>query len=480
MHRSASRLLPILIGMALLAPVAASAQAPGISHAEAVQALRAAQGLFTEQLASGGGAVSRDATVVLRDLAVALPELRGEDRREGNRILARPTDKGRDYFGREADASPICNANFCVHWTDTKKNAPDSPEFVNEVVASLDQSFAVENGTLGWQPAKSDGGRGARSGVGGEGQVDVYIANLGRSLYGYAAPDPGQKKSRRFAYLVLDNDYEGFPSSPLDSLRVTVAHEYNHILQFNYDTLQDAWMFEATATWVEEQVYPEINDYLNYLSAFAKGSATPMTGRGIKIYSEAVWNHWLSFRYGLPVVRDAWAASQGGVKPAHLATAAYTEAIAAYGGDSFAPEFGTFAAATAEWKTGTTFPDAAVYPDMKRKGTLGKNTRKVVLDNTSYELLDVKPSGGPSETLKVRGPAGIESTIALVGREGPVEGGLVTTAIKHLANGGSGSVTLPDPGRFSRITAVVVNSDGSVKRGRDYRGDGSVFRFGLK
>ncbi len=142
----------------------------------------------------------------------------------------------------------------------------------------MTHSRTVENTNLGWKNPKPDGKRGARHGKGRDGQVDVYVTNLGANLYGYASTDPGQKGRKRFAYLVLDNDYVGFPTGPVKSMQVTVAHEYNHILQFNYDVAEDLWLFEDTATWAEEQVYPEINDYLNYLPALAGKPEKPMTG----------------------------------------------------------------------------------------------------------------------------------------------------------------------------------------------------------
>ena len=480
MHRFG--LTTLLCAAALLAPGAASAQ--GGSHADAVAALNAARAAFATPLSTAASA-DRDVTLALRDLAVALPELRGAQHREAVGILSRPTDRSdRDYFGKEAAASPVCNPNFCVHWTDKGRNAPESQEFINEVALSTAYSYVVENDTLGWQRPRSDGTKGARNGVGGQGQVDVYIVDLGKQLYGYAAPDPGQKGSRRYAYLVLDNDYRGFPSSPLDSLRVTVAHEYNHILQFNYDTYEDVWLFEDSATWMEEQVYPDINDYLNYLPAFARGSQTPMTGRDIKIYSEAVWNHWLTARYGPQVIRQVWESSQAGVNPKHMAIAAYSKAIATNGGGSFAPEFGTFAAATAEWKANPAFPDHAVYPNMRRRGTLGRKPDKTTLDNTSFRLVKVRTKGDRPVTLKVRASRGTTSTIALVGREGAVDTGTVTTAIKQLPRGGRGAVTLRDPGRFARVTAVIVNSDGRSRgfRGgeRRYTGDNSTYKYSLK
>lgn len=475
-------LTAVLATVALAAPAGAGA-APDPDHGDAVAALQAARSAFASEL-STARAPDRDVSSTLRELAVALPALRGSQRRRALRLLRRPSDRrDRNYFGREAPGSPTCDANFCIHWTEKeKRNAPASEQFLDAVRDSLATSYDVENGALGWQRAKSDGGRGARHGVGGEGQVDVYITNLGKRLYGYAAPDPGQRTMRRHAYLVLDNNYRGFPSPPIRSLRVTVAHEYNHILQFNYDSYQDSWLFEDTATWMEEQVYPEINDYLNYLPAFAKGSELPMTGRSIKVYAESVFNHWLSGRYGAEVVRDVWAASRAGVKPRHLATAAYTAGVTADGGGPFATEFGRFAAATAEWRSSPDFPDAAQYPNVRRRGTLRSKPEKVVLDNTSFRLVKVEPVDGPV-TLKVRVNRRTASTIALIGREGPAVGGTVTTAITPLPRGGSGTVTLDDAGKYARITAAVINGDGHTRGFRHgerrYSGDGTAYRYSL-
>ena len=55
---------------------------------------------------------------------------------------------------------------------------------------------------------------------------------------------------------------------------MTLAHEYNHILQFGYDAYQDAWFAESTAVWMEDQVYNGINDYLRYVRPLGATSTT--------------------------------------------------------------------------------------------------------------------------------------------------------------------------------------------------------------
>src|SRR5947208_1589602 len=100
-------------------------------------------------------------------------------------------------------------------------------------------------------------------------------------IFGYSAPDPGQRTNSQSAYLVMDNDYRQseYPrySSPLPPMEVTAAHEYNHVLQFGYDVLQDTWLFESTAVWMEDKVYDDVNDYLSYLTPWAQLSQVPIT-----------------------------------------------------------------------------------------------------------------------------------------------------------------------------------------------------------
>ena len=482
MLRSARLCIPLVLVATAFAPAAASADGP-VSHRDALDALHDARLALdpVQTLSSAPATEPRDATAALRDLAVAAPALNGPGRRQANRILARPSDKSdRNYFGPEAPDSPICNEHFCVHFTNDKQNAPDSDDFVKEVIASTDLTYAIENGddALDWRDPESDGAEGERNGVGGDGQVDVYITDLGPQLYGYAAPDPGQKGPRRHAYLVLDNDYVHFPSPPLASLRVTVAHEYNHILQFNYDTQEDLWMFESTAVWAEQQVYPDINDYLNYLPTFARFTQLSLTGRE-KVYAESVWNHWLTSRYGPDVVRDAWADSLG-AKPPHFAVAAYDESISQHGGKSFSREFAGFAAATAEWNSSDAFPDAKLYPDMKRHGTLEAKASRIPINNTAYKLTDIPAKGTRPIKLTVEAPRGVRSAVALVARKGAVDSGTVTEATKYLDGGGRGTVSLADPGSYDRITAVVIDADGRPDAKGGYKADGSIYSVKLK
>jgi hypothetical protein len=81
-----------------------------------------------------------------------------------------------------------------------------------------------------------------------------------------------------------------------------------------------------------------------------------------------------------------------------------------------------------------------------------------LLDHTAFALYAVPVPSGASELHLTGGlPAGTAGAIALVG----IAGNSQTRTVGILDADGRVTVSLADPGRFSRITAVVVNTDTS-------------------
>jgi hypothetical protein len=392
---------------------------------------------------------------------------------------ARPTDdpdpNRNAYTVPQAPKSPRCGRHFCVHWVAEGIDAPSlvdgdgdgAPNFVEQVLTIAEQVHAVENGKLGWREPKSDGRRGGRNG-----RTDIYLSQIGGELFGYAAPDRGQASRRHriprrlHGYLVLDNDYSRFEfpgTKPVEDLQVTLAHEYNHILQFGYDAFQDPWFAESTATWMEDQVFGHVDDYLRYVRRWVKRWDTPLTASSIKEYGSAVWNDWLAGRYGPAVVRAAWARAID-TRPGGFSVNAYGSAIRAAGRSDLGREFARFAAAVAEWRTGEKFREGRRFPDMRRQGELplGGRTLSRRLNHTTFALLRVHAASGRALAVRAVAPRRVAAGLALVGRRGGERRGRTVTTFDFARNGGRLAVRLARPGRFDRITAVVVNADASA------------------
>jgi hypothetical protein len=508
-----TRGFPGLLALVVLAlALAPASQAAPASHPRAKAAPDSAQAkralVKVQQLQKGQGArTGHELSPALAQLYAALPSLSAADRLTAESILARPDDAQADpadshkWSGSEAKASPTCTAHFCVHWT-TNSGSDNSSQSDASTLAKIleDEVYPCENGTapgacagspgLGWRDPAPDAGLGGHDNhciLPDDSCVDVYLEDLysTQHVFGYTAIDPGQPQDAsvpHHAYMVMDNDYRRYGDGTVASgqaiERVTAAHEYNHVLQDAYDYLENPWMAEATAVYMEDKVYPDNNDYLRYIGDWTANTRQPLTtftSANDKAYGSAVWNHWLDHRFGAAAVRSAWEQSVGA---ADFAPSAYGAAILALGGGGFSDEFDRFAAAIAEWEApGSGFPD--LYPDVPRDGTLatGNQTVSFALAHTTFALFDVPIPAGAPPVIRLTGtlPLGTAGAVALVGRTGPdLTAGSVTTELTPMPSGGTAAVALPNPAQFGRITAVVVNSDPS-HGGFDAGADDFVF-----
>ena len=463
------------------APAGGAAVRPAVPAPVAERALRHA-----ERLATGAHGARGDMTLALLRVVQTYRGLRPAQQRRAERLFARPTNphdpEGSAWKAPEAPASPSCTPEFCVHWVARGRDAPslrDSngradgdgvPDYVELVKRVMSRVFAVENGRMGWRDPVSDGRRG-----GSRGKTDVYLSDVGRFFFGYAAPDRGQRRKQGikrslYGYLVLDNDYsrrQFHGTKPIEALEVTAAHEYNHILQFSYDAFQDVWMAESTAVWMEDHVYDGINDYLRYMRRWAVRTQVPLTASSIKIYGSTVWNKWLERHYGAKTIRTAWARGKH-LHAAGFSVASYRSAIRSAGRSDFERDFARFARDVAEWRTDRVFSEGHSYPDAQRLGVIrpGKRPKLRRLGHTTFEMLRVPATRGRALSLHAGSPRGVATALALVGRIGSARHGRVVSSLSFHRRGGPLTVRLARPGRFRRITALLINAD-AKQRGFD-------------
>jgi hypothetical protein len=149
------------------------------------------------------------------------------------------------------------------------------------------------------------------------------------------------------------------------ALQVTAAHEFLHNIQFGYDAWDDFWFFESTATWIEDELFPLVNDNVQYLPV-SPVSATgfwlpididePDFAKPESANKYGVWILWryLSERLGREVVRDAWNLARGG--PFGIQA---LEAMLASRGQAWADVFHQFAIANYFFRT--SYSEGALY-----------------------------------------------------------------------------------------------------------------------
>ncbi len=271
----------------------------------------------------------REATIVLRDLAARLGQLPPAERAVAERLLARPTSSYDSIRRYRVRARHACGPHICVHWVESTSDAPSLkdanrnriPDWIDRTRQVFGQVWNVEVRQLGYRPPKSD--RTSRN-HGPNGNLDVYVADVGSmGLYGYCTTDDPARGPRGYVsgYCVVDDDFSrrqfSGAATGVKALKVTAAHEFFHAVQYSYDWLEDLWLMEGTAAWIEDEVYDTVNDSRQYLNVsplstqFARlplDHDNPDYSETDASYHYGVWIFWryLSERYGRGVVRYVW------------------------------------------------------------------------------------------------------------------------------------------------------------------------------
>ncbi len=240
-------------------------------------------------------------TPVIMALATRWPSLSAETHQAFAQVFQRPA---------MTDSLVSPGGHFRVHYDTRGRHAisPEDanrnrvPDYVEEVAVTFDAVWALQVRSLGYRNPLDDG----------DGLFDVYIRQLGTSgVYGQTWPNSlGVPVTS--AYLTVDNDYTDriYATRGLDGLHVTVAHEFFHAIQFAYNARELTWWHEATATWMEDVAYDDVNDYFQY-TRFVLDSPTvsldwqPSLQDGHQ-YGACIYIHYLDQVFGRRAIRETW------------------------------------------------------------------------------------------------------------------------------------------------------------------------------
>ena len=287
---------------------------------------------------------------------------------------------------------------FKLHYTTSGRDAVSVvdddgngiPDYIDEAALAFDNVHLLYTVTLGYQAPPADG-------IDGN-EYDVYIEDLGFGFYGGTAPEGLGLNTQ--SYLIIDNDFVGggYFTNGLDALRVTVAHEYHHMIQMGYIwRSEDRFFYEITATWFEDVVYDDVNDYFQYLPTLFQGSgfitnstsnfSLPFTDVA-DMYGRSVWMHFLAAQFGEVTthntVRSMWEKMTTGIA-INAIESTVNEGLPV----SFEEAFHTFN--TWNYFTGSRadtvnyYPEGRTYPDLVFNETL-INANDTTFTVTNREL----------------------------------------------------------------------------------------------
>lgn len=289
--------------------------------------------------------------------------------------------------------------NFRIHFTRSGEDAvpradadnDGAPDYVERVGELLEEVHGILINQLGWLAPPSD------NGFGGNNLYDVYLEEmLSEGIAGYVdggfddttvgdnpnSPNVIETRSS-FSLMALDNDYVEEGVFQEDLLRTTIAHEYMHSIQMGYDgqeTLE--WLWEATATWIQDEVYDEVND-ADELIAEVVGS--PSTCQfNADPYAMWIFLRHISENYGHNTVRNMWE------QAVDLEGYDVVEAALNQAGTTLDDVIRDFAVSILT----RDFEEGVNYPTVRLEGTLSDSfSPNAGVEQVGYDFLQINVSG---------------------------------------------------------------------------------------
>lgn len=239
------------------------------------------------------------------------------------------------------------------------------PDFVERCAEYADRSWTVEVDSLQFAPPV----------LPPDGTYDITFVGLPSGNYGYTTV------SGTTTEIVLHRSFTGGIIWPgptddpdgdqLGRAKVTIAHEFKHASQFATSGWTEGLWNEADAMWVEDIVYPFVNEYRYWLDAFSQSQLDEPWLRidndaGQGNYEDCLWHHWISGQWGAAGVHDYW--TRRAQHPAEPVLDSYAAMLAARG-TSWVQAY----AGHLEWcwftesraQPGFGFPDAAALFKMR-------------------------------------------------------------------------------------------------------------------
>jgi hypothetical protein len=439
--------LPSLAAARPGAPQDGSAGGP--SHAQARAVLQRVQDALDGTASPAGPRA--DLTMELRDLRRALPALDPDERTLALGLIGLTVPPpSSSCSGGLLSGAVVRSAHFCVHYSS------GSTAWAQTTSDTLEHVWSAEVGGLGFRPPLPDG----------DGLFDVYLREIGDQGY-YGACAPAQDTRHSVASCVLDDDFspaEFGGAAPINSLSVTAAHEFFHAIQFGYDTDEDTWFMEGSAVWAEEEVYPAVNDYLQYLpfSAITRpGTPTDYAGATSTDlyfrYGAVLFWKFLSGQFGGPgIVRRVWEYADGD----RFSVEAVSAALAEHGWS-----FGRAYARFGIWNTlpAGSYDDKALYPQPSwwqikslSRHNRSTGTQTAVLSHLTNAAMLLQPAGRLRKHTKLRihvdGPAAAstpQATVQVRRKDG-------TVRIVDVPLNGAGDGTVRVPFETRTVSSVVV------------------------
>jgi len=254
------------------------------------------------------------------------------------------------------------SGRFTIYYSKTGVDSA-SDEYVDSVRHFADEAYELEIIELGYAKPPF---------TSADSTWHIFLKDQGTGgIYGYTTPiSPGfgsspSGLSRYRSFITMDNDFlpTEYRTVGIDAARITVFHEFHHIIQNgSYGTTNtDVNFREMTAVWMEMRSTPDVPDYLQYIDTYLQHldqEFDDVQGNG---YPQCIWMQYLNKKFGDDIIKNVWQFYSD--KQADFLSSFDSILIEKYQ-TNFCSEYMRFG--TEVYYTGRNFQGTSIFPDARR------------------------------------------------------------------------------------------------------------------
>jgi hypothetical protein len=209
-----------------------------------------------------------------------------------------------EYLTPEGHFRIIYNTEGLSPVDPTDEDMSGVPDYVELVGSAFERSWSVEVDSLGFSAPDI-----------GDERYLVSLFLRGSGAFGLTRVPSAPPYPPGGTWIEVHHDMDRFcqgtndpPDCTTNLLLATVAHEFKHAVQFadgwNLFALNGQWI-ELDATWIEDLVFDDSNDYYRYLELGTTPFTQPSTSLASNNdYRYATWGHYLGESYGQDIMND--------------------------------------------------------------------------------------------------------------------------------------------------------------------------------
>ena len=146
---------------------------------------------------------------------------------------------------------------------------------------------------------------------------EIYIEYLSPTYFGLTFGEGSGESCHGF--IKMRNSYTASQfnnHTVLENIQVTAVHEFFHSIQFGYNCYEKFWFMEASATWSEDELYDNINDFYRYIPNFFSNPNHAIGTEGTFMYGTCIFFQYIDEHLGgRETIRKSWDYSRDYASP---------------------------------------------------------------------------------------------------------------------------------------------------------------------